>query len=341
MPLDTVQRRDSASAFKQAVTDVALTEAASWTRPDLGPLGFDPLAPAIDQIQRASRVLSQLPLEELPPAIASQGLQAYGAIQPLLREAATFDVMRISQQGNNPVQAQQSLLSRFDNVENQFWLSLMPVLGYAAGWNLETAPSEAESEVRSALESLRGASVRVTREQEQLAAIVAAARAAAAEVGVSKHAGLFAEEAKSHEESAGRWLKATALSAGVTLLAVVLNFLLVSTMPAQVSGAVLVQISLAKILLFSLLLTSTLWCGRVYRVARHNAIVNKHRQNALSSFETFVEGSKDEQTRNAVLLHAAQSIFAPQSSGFTSGDNESSGAPNIVELVRTITSAPK
>jgi hypothetical protein len=41
-------------------------------------------------------------------------------------------------------------------------------------------------------------------------------------------------------------------------------------------------------------------------------VVDQHRQNALSTFETFMKAASDEQMKNAVLLQATQAILTPQ-----------------------------
>ena len=73
------------------------------------------------------------------------------------------------------------------------------------------------------------------------------------------------------------------------------------------------------------------------RAHRHNEVVNRHRQNALSSFETFVAAARaDEQTKNAVLLEATRSIFALQPTGYDSTDAESAGSSQLIEVMRTL-----
>jgi hypothetical protein len=69
------------------------------------------------------------------------------------------------------------------------------------------------------------------------------------------------------------------------------------------------------VIVFSLLLSGMLWVGRIYRAARHNYVVNKHRQNALRTFETFVK-SADPQIKSAVLLQTTGCIFTAQNTGY-------------------------
>src|SRR5205085_68200 len=105
------------------------------------------------------------------------------------------------------------------------------------------------------------------------------------------------------------------------------------------TGAGVAQLLAAKVILFSILGSAVVWCGRIYRAHRHNEVVNRHRQNALSSFRTFVE-SADDATRNAVLLEATRAVFSPQHTGYSSTEAEPNAAP-LVEILRTLPGAQR
>ncbi len=96
-----------------------------------------------------------------------------------------------------------------------------------------------------------------------------------------------------------------------------------------------------KLIIFSVLFAALIWVGRIYRAHRHNYIINKHRQNALSTFETFVKAASDEQTKSAVLLQATQCIFSPQHSGYISKESEPSTYPQVLEIIRGISGSQK
>lgn len=67
---------------------------------------------------------------------------------------------------------------------------------------------------------------------------------------------------------------------------------------------------------------------------KHNAIVNKHRQNALMTHTALVEASGDEGVRDAVLLQAANCIFSPQSTGYTqTGESEATNQKSMIEIL--------
>jgi hypothetical protein len=76
---------------------------------------------------------------------------------------------------------------------------------------------------------------------------------------------------------------------------------------------------------------------------KHNAIVNKHRQNALMTHSALVEASGDQGVRDAVLLQASSCIFSPQSTGYaSSNENDVSNQKSMVEILsRPATQAMK
>ena len=103
---------------------------------------------------------------------------------------------------------------------------------------------------------------------------------------------------------------------------------------ARPGPSLTVQLALAKVIAFSILFSAVLWAGRIYRAHRHNYVVNKHRQNALSTFEAFAKASEDTPTKNAVLLQATQCIFSPQSTGYLPQEKEAEGSTQILEIIR-------
>lgn len=134
---------------------------------------------------------------------------------------------------------------------------------------------------------------------------------------VKGHAKHFGEEADRHREAGRNWLLATIILAATALGFAWYNLYRFTPTHAPESTAQALQYGLGKVFLFALLVTGTIWAGRVYRAHRHNMTVNRHRANALSSFEAFTATTQtDEATRNAVLLHVASAIYAPQATGF-------------------------
>ena len=80
------------------------------------------------------------------------------------------------------------------------------------------------------------------------------------------------------------------------------------------------------------------FCARACQSHMHNATVNKHRYNALRTFELFKDqGTVEGATYDALLLYVAQAIFAPQRTGFIGKDPAVSAMTPAIRIARDLT----
>lgn len=209
-------------------------------------------------------------------------------------------------------------------------------------------------EIRTAFGS---AEAYTTEMKKEIDSIVQTAREAVAKIGVGQFATNFEEMAETHKKSAGHWLWATAGFAVATVAVVVLLLFWLpvsaeattTTAPAAsavhrlvadvMSDANAIQRIVTKLVIISLFYFAVVWSARNYRAHRHLHVVNKHRQNALMTFETFVKGAEGDETKNAVLLEATHCIFSPTVTGYL-GKEEEHPSSRIIEILKT-TSGPR
>jgi len=209
---------------------------------------------------------------------------------------------------------------------------------YRKGTDFEKLESQATDIVQK-LEALRiDSEKRQKHTSVEMSAVLEKVRQAAAEVGVSQHATHFQIQSTEHNRVAKWWLGTTVIMAALTLAWGGFTFLI---HPEGINGAAptsaqVVQFLFSKLIILSALYFGLVWAGKNYTAHRHNYVVNKHRQNALSSFETFAKAAEDDDVKNAVLLQATQSIFAPQMSGYSDRDGDSEAPNKIVEILRTV-----
>lgn len=151
--------------------------------------------------------------------------------------------------------------------------------------------------------------------------VVSRIRTAVSERGAWIHAGHFEGEAERHRKSRRIWLGgAVCLGLGVITVAL-LRIGEADAVPAMTMASA-IQMNVPWLMLFTVLSFGLVWCGRGYRGASHNWIVNAHRANALTTFREFLEGTENNSTKDAVLLHAAQCVFSHQPSGFSDPKQE-------------------
>jgi ABC-type multidrug transport system fused ATPase/permease subunit len=331
MPYSEAQYIGLQDSVRQLITNIASREPEVYVRSRaLGEMSFEPAKLDFEAVIEASKQLLANPLNKLPMALLRRLESAYGGITALL---GTIQSYQIQVQG---VDGRNALLQKIESDVGAFFDLIAPVQGFLTAIRIS---EDAQSLQHAASEALEKTSRVASESEEKLSAInelLRLSRDAVQKVGASRHALFFKNEAEEHEKGASRWLIATLLMTALTVILGGVNLYFAFTAPGTWSAAQSVQLIVAKFILFSLLLSAVVWCGRSYRAQRHNYVVNRHRQNALSSFEAFAEASQDDQTKNAVLLQATQSIFAPQSSGYADQAGDVQSAPQLIELIRTV-----
>ena len=160
------------------------------------------------------------------------------------------------------------------------------------------------------------------------------AKKMAATDGVVAHAKHFQEEAERCRKSSWIWLFATSVSA---VVAAIISVCAINQTISDVSGWVaLVQMIVGRFSLMALAYFVTIWLSRMYRAARHNEVVNRHRVNALRTFETFASAARDDAAKDAVLMRATECIFHHQSSGFADNKSEPGSTRLVGSLPQTL-----
>ncbi len=299
-------------------------------------------APGVPYFRRMLRLFSDLTESNLD-TVPYQNLQSLANIaeqaRTLFKNIKDFS---LSQYSSNPASSRDSLINQVRDSYDSFFQSVAPIIAYSVrkGTDFE----KLERDARESVTRLNS----VVADQEtsrramlgEMEGTLEKVRRAAQEVGVAQHAIHFKDEAEQSSKSARNWLIVTAVLGALTLLFGVLGVSLILYVPDAFTPPQSIQLAIAKIILFSFLLSATLWAARIYRAARHNYVVNKHRQNALSTFETFAKAASDDATKSAVLLQATNCIFSPQQTGYIAQETEPGGFPQILEIIRKATEGP-
>jgi len=95
----------------------------------------------------------------------------------------------------------------------------------------------------------------------------------------------------------------------------------------------MLQIFLAKILLLSFFSVVFYQIARNYNANMHLYTLNKHRENSLRAFQTFVTSTDDPQTKDTVLTQATKAIFEAGNTGYVSSKEGSSSALETVKII--------
>jgi hypothetical protein len=283
----------------------------------------------------ATRLLAA-DLEMLPPNMVSQLIGYATSTRDALKTISTFTPAA----GQDAKGTQVSYLTNLRSYYEQFASLGGTALSLASRPELDVTDirrraDEALAELRSKIDETRALQDKAAADAQRT---VSSLQAAAGAGGVARYTKLFGDEASAHRSASLKWLWATGLLGLGTLVNAGWALSSAPGIPRDASVAESIQYGLGKLLIFTVLVSAVIWSGRVYRAHQHNYIVNRHRQIALTTFETFVENAGDPETKSAVLRQTTESIFALQPTGYVSHDADPSttGTGQILEIVRNI-----
>jgi hypothetical protein len=249
----------------------------------------------------------------------------------------TFDqILKFDATVSNAADIRNNLIGNINARRDQVFETLWHYVAYGVARSTDT--SVIETQARAAIQSIKDGSEKLINEikdaKEEATNALIEIRKVAAEQGVSQQAVHFKNEADAQEMLAETWLKYTfvfAIAVGAFALASLFLHKVPWIRPETTLEAM--QLVSSKFLIFAVLGYLLLMAARNYTTHKHNAVVNRHRQNALLTYKTLVEASGSI-AQDIVLAHAASCIFSPQETGFSHGKGESSsGSKSVLELM--------
>lgn len=264
-----------------------------------------------------------------------------GSIEQIAQGISDFSPLSVDSPLNrrNQLQGQMkdSIQAFVDHVQHY---SLLLTLEQLRSDERHQTEKKLADEANSLIASLRESEADAQEKADEVRNILEGARAATAKIGVEKHSQIFSSESESLHTTSNRWMIATIIMTVLSISAAI--FFYMNPVDVKSDVALSIQAVVAKIIIMSILLSAIVWCGKNYRAFAHEASVNKHRANALSTFQTFVAATDEIDIRNAVLLEATRSIFSQAPSGYLDKGDASGADTRVLEVVRSLSaSLPK
>lgn len=260
-----------------------------------------------------------------------------GLVATAINDFKNIKEFSIDKYPNNTKATRDQFINTIRDRFDEYYSILTPHIAYSI--RMGTDFEALEKKAREAAENMlyiTGNMIEKQKEiEKQSQEILDSMRKAAGEAGVSQNAIFFSNEAKENLAQADDWLKYTKWMAGITIFFAILATIVFLLLDLKGDFEKSLQLAIAKILIFSVLYYATIWCGKNYRSYMHNFVINKHRQNGLSTFQAFAKATEDETIKNAVLLKATESIFGNTNSGFVHADSDQSSGSQILEIVRS------
>ncbi len=342
--MSTIEQQDQA---KEHLIDI-LTELRDITVEDLiqenrlgAELSFKNGVPYFQRILSIFHMLYDLDLDTVPSATLNNLYQIANETKNQISAILAFKLT-----DNNPISSRDSLIAWFRDSFERFYNTASPVIAFCIrkGTDFDALQREAKDALTQVLATQKEVAASSDQLINEAQATLSKIRQAAAEVGVAQHATHFALEAASYKTTTHYWMLALIVTSSVTALWGFFSFRLFEAAPTdlQNQSIYIIRAFASRIAVLMTLVFMSMWCAKNYAAHNHNFIVNRHRQNALNTFETFVKAAGDDiQTKNAVLLQATQSIFALQSSGYISKDSDIESPNKIIEIVKDVSKAAK
>jgi hypothetical protein len=237
----------------------------------------------------------------------------------------------------NAAAKRDELITAIQNKYDSWFGEIMPALAYAFGRSrdVEGVAREARVYLGEIKQTKTEFETSTAKQRAEVDTILTGLRSAAAEGGVSKQASYFKEEAQSHAAGSKWWLFGTIVIGVLTLLFALYSVFLFNQDVKTLTTPEAIQFAVSKLLAFSVLYFALVWTGRNYLAGRHNYTVNRHRQNALNTFQTFVSATADEGTKNAVLVKVSEAVFSPEVTGYLAKEPDARSTAQIIEFARS------
>lgn len=310
----------------QSIDVEALTSRSGW-----GEFNFEAARPLLAHLASHCKFMRPLHLELLPNTVANDIKASLDSCSGVVTQIRSFNLVT---GGGDASTRREGIITALDENlgdllrRSAHWASYLALLNEG----VETAAIRIKLSGDAAEQLLDGVKSKVGGLEKQVEDIIGAARLKAGATAVAVFSSTFRTEAGHHEKSAENWLKATGASVVVLLIAAVLSGFLGESLKDP--GAIF-SFTTSKVVALLALFTATIWCGRMYKGAKHQAAVNRHRANALDTFQAFVAAASDEPTKNAVLLETTRSIFAISPSGFLeSTEPAADQGTKVLEIVK-------
>lgn len=288
-------------------------------------LDFSDLESSFVEFQEIAAELSEAAWHTLPESIQTSVL---GTIQNL--QSAYFAITEFSAVEGQNKQAQ--LAIDFEQRLNEFKETALPYAGYLL-WSKSGADDRARSllrEVENALIAVREKQGEAEGKNAALDELVKAAREAVPEIGVEKEKESFKRAADRYEYRSLLWLGASVLLL-VGTIGAVFGLVLLWDLSGKVDEANVLQLVLAKAVALAVLSYATITAVRLFKSNAHLAAVNRHREDSLSTFRSFLEGTETVEVRDKILLAASHAAFGQSATGLLGDKAEGNNTIEVLD----------
>jgi hypothetical protein len=300
-------------------------------RPNWGSINFEAAQLDLNRFFTIVNQLSIMPLEYLSDNAVSSMVNSF---TPVLQVINQIDAFKL--EGGDPASRRQQIISNLHTHIDLFYTQSspwIPFLAYQKG-DVETNVAKLNDAVKKSQELIQDGIKKVELGEKEMKEIITTAREASAAAGAAVFTKDFEKESSANQTNASHWITVTTV---LSIIAVLTASGFLFYIPHIDKTQQLIQVAISKIAILGILLTGTIWCGRIYKAQMHQYSINKHRALALQTFQAFSKAANDEATKNAVLMECTRSIFGFQATGYIdAGSSEMDAGSKVYEMAAII-----
>lgn len=292
-----------------------------------------------EAVEPASRLvslykrLSVTALEDLSQQALAQVRDRANADFALLKQALDF---RLAQQ--NPHNTRDSIVNQIAATYDPSFQVLHPYIAYSLhrSADFQRLDADARATMQAITDRAEKVESQLSGHEKEAQRVLLEIRSVAAEEGVTQQSMHFRTEADKHDSDAEAWRRRTVnlayILGGYAALSVFLHKI---PLLAPTTTYDTVQLAISKVLIFSVIAYVLFLSARNFLSHKHNAIVNRHRQNALMTHRALIEAASDTGIREAIMVQAASCVFSPQNTGYSggNGDSDNFSPKSVVEIL--------
>lgn len=330
------EAKSTADHLRKSLDALILME-PNYVREDLGGFSFKGVEHEIQVMMKACTDLRAADLDSISVAQLAQLQQRAQQIQTHLNPLLAFDPL---QDGQNPKERHRQMSNQVSVSMNDATKDMAAAASYYGRGEIVQLESTARELVQKTQASIDTSLKNIAEAQKTADQMLQALKDASGQASVSLHTDVFKSQAEEHLIAAHRW-QVFFISSAIGGLFLIWLFFIGPLKPELIAGALIAEAIYnvtSRLLFFSIVSSVIYWSARNFLSHRHNYVVNKHRQNALATFQTFINAPVERQIKDTVLLQAAQTIFSAQQTGYV----ENERMPQLVsgaEVIKTIISS--
>jgi hypothetical protein len=281
----------------------------------------------LNVLREVQEYFSLIDTEKVAKILEKTGMRLEGFIDPIASH-----VIRV-----NGISTAEEAVRINRSAQDQTYKNLNEICNLLAPFQLRVLKPPASSSNSKELQELYSQIEAVYRNakasEAQIKQVAEMASDEASKLGVAQEARHFSVESARHVENSKNWFWGV-IAISVSLLVTSVYFYFFDQPPT--SEKIAWNHFIPRFSFLGLLIFIDFMLIGIYRAERHNAVVNKHRANALNTFETMTAATLTQDVKDAVTLTAAGAIYAPQDTGYSKKTaNSLNSAADILSAIQS------